>query len=176
MDKINKIMELMDTISYGFLDSNGNNLYVNNQEKLDVNFINSYIIQSPKKLLQTKCGMCFEQVELERELFLKSNIEIKTYFIYIDDNQGRPSHTFLVFYDNNKIYWFEHSWARYKGIHEYSSLKVLLEDVKQKMRLEHNYTNLKDGLYIYEYDKPREGLTCEEFYSYAIKGKTVLKN
>lgn len=41
-----------------------------------------------------------------------------------------PSHTFLVYQNNNYYYWFEHSWNKYMGVHQYKSMKKLYEDVK----------------------------------------------
>ena len=61
-----------------------------------------------------------------------NSIKNKTYFIYADNHDTLPSHTFLVFYKNNKVYWFEHSWYDMKGIHEYNNIKALLNDVKNK--------------------------------------------
>ena len=48
----------------------------------------------------------FDDLELERKLFEESNIKNETYFIYIDDKNYLPSHTFLVYYVDNKVYWF----------------------------------------------------------------------
>ena len=73
-------------------------------------FPNFYYLLSPAELLETKCGVCWDQVELERKLFNDSRIDCDTYFIYIDDHANLPSHTFLTFQLDGKFYWFEHSW------------------------------------------------------------------
>ena len=103
-----------------------------NSESWDKNFYNFYYLLSPEELLHSKCGVCWDQVELERKLFNDANINCDTYFIYIDDNENLPSHTFLIFQLNDKYYWFEHSWYDMKGIHEYNNIKALLNDVKNK--------------------------------------------
>ena len=167
---MNRILEIMDELSnieYGFKDKNGANLI--NSESWDKNFYNFYYLLSPEELLHSKCGVCWDQVELERKLFNDANINCDTYFIYIDDNENLPSHTFLIFQLNNKYYWFEHSWYDMKGIHEYNNIKALLNDVKNKfidsIKNEIN-SNLNYETFIYKYNKPKYHISCDEFYSY----------
>ena len=167
---MNRILEIMDelrNIEYGFKDKNGANLI--NSESWDENFYNFYYLLSPEELLHSKCGVCWDQVELERKLFNDANINCDTYFIYIDDNENLPSHTFLIFQLNNKYYWFEHSWYDMKGIHEYNNIKALLNDVKNKfidsIKNEIN-SNLNYETFIYKYNKPKYHISCDEFYSY----------
>ena len=167
---MNRILEIMDelrNIEYGFKDKNGANLI--NSESWDKDFYNFYYLLSPEELLHSKCGVCWDQVELERKLFNDANINCDTYFIYIDDNENLPSHTFLIFQLNNKYYWFEHSWYDMKGIHEYNNIKALLNDVKNKfidsIKNEIN-SNLNYETFIYKYNKPKYHISCDEFYSY----------
>ena len=167
---MNRILEIMDelrNIEYGFKDKNGANLI--NSESWDKDFYNFYYLLSPEELLHSKCGVCWDQVELERKLFNDANINCDTYFIYIDDNENLPSHTFLIFQLNNKYYWFEHSWYDMKGIHEYNNIKALLNDVKNKFidsRKNEINSNLNYETFIYKYNKPKYHISCDEFYSY----------
>lgn len=167
MDEILKIMNKLNDIEYGFKDANGNNLI--NSENWDKDFPNFYFLLSPEELLKCKCGVCWDQVELERNLFNDANIDCDTYFIYIDDNKNLPSHTFLTFKLNNKYYWFEHSWYDMRGIHEYNDLGTLLNDVKVKFidsRKNEINLNLNYDIYIYKYNKPKYHITCDDFYNY----------
>ena len=174
--KINEIMNIMNTIEYGFKDENGKNIINTNPQKWDDEFYKFYYLQTPEELLKSKCGVCWDQVELERKLFYDNNIEVKTYFIYIVDNDMLPSHTFLTYENNNKHYWFEHSWGIYKGIHEYESELELLLDIKKIFKKEHNYVSENFFLYIYEYEKPKEHITCDEFYEYIETQKLIKTN
>ena len=174
---INKIMSIMDNIEYGFKDEFGNNIKDTNPQKWEKDFFNTiYYLQTPEELLKSKCGVCWDQVELERKLFQENNIKFKTYFIYIVDNDMLPSHTFLTYEYNNKYYWFEHSWAKFKGIHEYTSKFQLLLDVKKNFINEHSYTNKNSFLFIYEYKKPKKHITCMEFYEYIETQKLIKLN
>ena len=174
--KINEIMDLMDSIEYGYKDKNGENIIKTNPQKWDNEFNNFYYLQSPEELLKSKCGVCWDQVELERKIMQDNNIKVKSYFIYIVDKDKLPSHTFLTYESNNKYYWFEHSWGKYRGIHEYETELELLLDVKQIFIKEHNYANKDHFLYIYEYIKPKEHITCNEFYKYIETQKLIKIN
>ena len=74
-----EIMKIMNDIEYGFKDEYGNNISVTNPEKWDDEFYNFYYLQTPDELLESRCGVCFDQVELERNLFEKNNINVNTY-------------------------------------------------------------------------------------------------
>ena len=163
-EKVNEIMEIMNSIEYGFKDKNGENI-INNKKKWDEEFNNFYYLQTPIELLETKCGVCWDQVELERYLFEKNKIEVSTYFIYMKEEDKLPSHTFLTFKENNKNYWFEHSWNKYKGIHEYETEKELLEDVKNKFINDHKEVK-NNIIYCYKYEIPPKHITCDNFYKY----------
>lgn len=172
MDNVKKIMNVMEQIEYGFLDNNGNNICDN--VELECMFNKVYYLMSPEELLNKKVGVCWDQVELERKLFEESNIKNETYFIYIDDKNNLPSHTFLVFYMNNKVYWFEHSWSTEKGIHEYNNLNNLLNDVEIKF-VKSRESEVDKGLavHIHKYNKPNYNISCDEFYNYIFTQKKV---
>lgn len=165
MENIAKIMQEMDKISYGTVNKDGINIFdiVDGEEQ----FGKVYHLLSPQELLEKKIGVCWDQVELERKFFDEKKISNETYFIYIDDRKFLPSHTFLVFYNNSKVYWFEHSWGYEKGIHEYNDLNELLKDVRQKFVLSRkDEIEQNDGVYLYKYKKPKFNITCDEFYDY----------
>lgn len=172
MDNIQKMMDIMEQIEYGFLDNNGNNICDN--VDLEYTFNKVYYIMSPEELLNKKIGVCWDQVELERKLFEESNIKNETYFIYIDDKNNLPSHTFLVYYVDNKVYWFEHSWFDEKGIHEYNNLNDLLNDVEIKF-IKSRENEVPKGLdvHIYKYNKPNYNISCNEFYNYIFTQKKI---
>lgn len=172
MDNVQKIMDVMKQIEYGFLDSNGNNIF--NNIEVEYTFNKVYYLMSPEELLNKKVGVCWDQVELERKLFEENNIKNETYFIYIDDKNNLPSHTFLVFYMNDNVYWFEHSWFDEKGIHEYNNLNDLLNDVEIKfVKSRENEVEKGSDVHIHKYNKPNYNISCDEFYNYIFTQKEV---
>jgi hypothetical protein len=173
--KINDIMNIMETITYGFNDENGNNIITENPKKWDEEFYKFYYLQSEEELLKSKCGVCWDQVELERKLLSNINVKVKSYFICIYDEDNVPSHTFITYEENNKYYWFEHSWNKYKGIHSYSSLKDLLLDIKEKF-INYNKNVDSQNTFVYEYNKPKNHISCQEFYDYIETQKLIKLN
>lgn len=172
MNNIQKIMDIMNQIEYGFLDDNGNNICDNIDFESTFNKV--YYLMSPEELLNKKVGVCWEQVELERRLFEENNIKNETYFIYIDDKNNLPSHTFLVYYMDSKVYWFEHSWFDEKGVHEYNNLNDLLNDVEIRF-IKSRENEVPKGLdvFIYRYNKPNYNISCDEFYRYIFTQKKI---
>ncbi len=163
-----EIMELMKNIEYGFVDKERNKYKV-----VDDKYQNNYILQSPNEVIKNKIGLCLDQVELERYYFKSSDLNIKTYFIVYDDNMYK-AHTFLTFEKNNKYYWFEHSWGKFMGIHEYISLKELLLDIKLKFiryELDNNYN--KEKFTLYEYKRPKYHVSLKEFCNHCSSGKLI---
>lgn len=173
--KIKKIQNIMSEIKYGFLDKNNKNIIETDIEKWDNEFNEFYYLQSPQELLKTKCGVCWDQVELERYLFKQEKINIKTYFICTYDNDNLPSHTFLMYKEKDKYIWFENSWQEYRGIHKYENKKQLLLDIKNKFIKSHN-TSKDAPTIIYEYKKPKYHITCQEMYDYCETQKIIKLN
>ena len=165
---MDEIMKIMNQIDYGFKDDKGFNL-IEKEEEWN-HFEEFYYLQTPEELLKSKCGVCWDQVELERKLFKEKGYNIKTYFIYIQDDDMLPSHTFLVIDDN---IWFEHSWYNQRGIHKYETLKDLLEDVEQKFIEEKDNLSENAICYLYEYQTPPEHIKCMPFYDYISTQKQI---
>lgn len=164
-----EIMNLMDKIHYGWVDYNGNS-YVD----VDKNFSDKYRLQSPKEIIKSNLGVCWDQVELERYYFKNSVLKLETYFIVYYDNQKCPTHTFLIYEKNNKYYWFEHSWKKFKGIYEYDTKLDLLSDVKKKFtKIELNDNYDKDNLKIYNYTKPKYNISVDEFIKHCENGINI---
>lgn len=170
---MNEIMDLMDSIEYGFKDEMGENIIDVNPQKWDNEFDKFYYLQTPEELLKSRCGVCWDQVELERKLFQEKGFKFKTYFIYIADGEMLPSHTFLVCEYRNKYYWFEHSWSKYRGIHEYQHELDLLLDVKKLFVKDHDYVRDNAHLFVYEYESPKKHISCTDFYAYIETQKLV---
>lgn len=165
----NKVMDLMSKINYGWVDKN-NIKHINDFDT----YSDDYILQSPNDIIKSQIGVCWDQVELERYYFKKFNNSIKTFFIVHYDDDKCPTHTFLIFEKNNKYYWFEHSWEKFRGIHTYNTLNELLNDIENKfIHCELNNHYNKNNLKIYEYTKPKYNISTQEFYSHCENGKLI---
>lgn len=159
------ILSIMDyfrfaqqNFKYGWIDKYGN-------KHLGVNDAATYSLQSPLELLKSRVGICWDLTELSRSFFEEmTDLKIETYYLFYDDNAGCPCHTFLVFYKNGKVYWFEPmcnvSSFCYSGIYQFENISVLLNQVcevflkinsKYYSLLPNNYN--PDKIFLYKYEK-----------------------
>lgn len=162
-----KVVEELAKIRLGYIDKNKNKLI-----RCGYDFKAIYVLQSSDQVAENKVGLCFDQVEYERELISKMNISNRTYFIMYQDSDVGPAHAFLIFKDNNKYYWFENAWFKYRGIHEYDTKEEALLDVKYKfIATLDSYTESK--LRIYEFDKPRSGINYVKYIGNAMNGRII---
>lgn len=164
-----EIYNLLDTVTYGWMDKNKEKHF-----SVDSSYFENYYLQTPKEVIQNKIGVCWDQVELERECFKKSPYLAQTYALVYYDNQSCPMHTFLVYKKGNQYYWFEHAFKKYKGIHAYPTLENLLFSVRSKfIEEEIKGAFLNKNLCLYEYFTLPKHSTCEEFYQHIEKSKNI---
>ena len=165
------ISDLMNNITYGWLDIDGQK-----NEHLGEYFCEHYFLRSAEQIISDGFGICWDQVELERYYFSKNNIDCETYFLVCYDDKNDPSHTFLVFESDNKYYWFEHSYGKYKGIHEYRSKNELLLDVRDKFINDDNHKEMlknENRPFMYKYLQPKTGINTIDFYKHCANGEVI---
>lgn len=164
-----EIMDLMHDIEYGWMDKNNDK-----HSSIDNTFSDTYQLQSPNEIINSKVGVCWDQVELERYYFKANAWNIRTYFIVYYDQDKCPTHTFLTFQKDNKYYWFEHSWKKYLGIWQYDTMESLLLDIKNKFIMDEVKDKYQlENLCLFEYIKPSYHLSVQEFYTHCEKGNIV---
>jgi hypothetical protein len=77
-----------------------------------------------------------------------------------------------VFNDNDKYYWLENAWIKYKGVHEYDSKEELLSDVVKKF-----VATIKDGnvnkTRLYQFDKPNYGINYNKYVKHCLSGISI---
>ena len=165
-----KVTEELDKIRLGYMDRKGNK-YVTCDEK----FRDLYYLQTPHSVMENGIGLCFDQVELERYLVSKMGINHRTYFMSYQKRALGPAHTFLLFKENDKYYWFENAWYKYKGIHEYDTKEEALLDIKKKfVATIDDYDESK--FRMYEFDKPRAGINYTKYIGNAMNGIVIKLN
>ena len=144
---------------YGWIDQDGN-------RHIGVNDGKTYRLQSPDELVKSKLGICWDRTELYRDYFdSMTDLKFETYYLLYDDGKGCPSHTILVYYKDDKVYWFEPMFQNcdcyYSGIHEYKNIDELLIDFKNvwiKDAILNKFILRKyreSSISIYKYVKPK---------------------
>ncbi len=176
LDEACDILEFFqNNIEYGILDIN-EEIHRITDENFWSDFGKYFILKSPEELFKTKIGVCFDQVELSRNLFAEKNIETKTYFICYFENLY--AHSILAFEENGKFYWLETSHRAFIGVHEYESGNQLLKDFKHKFvhnelsKVPTNYDESK--LKIFEYKRPKYGINCERYFEHMKNSKRII--
>lgn len=174
-----KLQLFMDKyIKYGFVDNKGK-IYSNSTSKeWQEKWYPTCTIQDGEEVLNTGYGTCFDQVELERKWFAENNYYFKTIFICFEVNKPNnlPTHSFLIYEDNNKYYWFEHSFEKYKGIHEFNSYDEAIKYVKDK-QLEYAIEigqvtkEDKNNIGAYEFLQPNKNCNVDEYLLNATLNK-----
>lgn len=93
--------------------------------------------KTAKEVLDTGTGHCAEQSYLEKEVL--DNLGYETFLVMVKENNSKKeygaegsAHVFLVYKEGKNYCWFEHSMQHAKGIHKYTSLEALLQDVANR--------------------------------------------
>ncbi len=164
---INEFLKYMQSnFYYGWIDKFGNKHKGSNDADL-------YSLQTPNELLTSHLGICWDMTELARCFFKNmTSLKFETYYLFYDDDKGCPSHSILVFYDNDSVYWFEPMFndniCFYGGIHKYNNIFELLKDFKRifiKNALLKKFINPdydKEKFYIYKYEQPKYHINGHE--------------
>ena len=156
------LLKLMSEFDYKWMDKNGNF-----HDEITPNMYEEYSLMTPEEVLKYKCGICVDQTEFERDWFNKHNFKHKVMTIQIIRKDTAPGHTFLIYQDNNKYYWFENAWYDERGIQEYNSYEELIEDIKYKFIAQNNIQdNEMHNLEIFESLKYPYHLSYEEMDEY----------
>lgn len=163
----NTVKEKISNIHLGYRDKDGN-LY----SGFKWNFKDVFYFQSPKQLLDSKIGTCFEQVELERDIISKLGVDLRTYFIHYPSDTYDIAHAFLIYKDAKKYYWLENAWLKYKGLHIYTTKEELFNDVLNKF-----VATIPNGEFkkvkLYLYERPRFGINYIKYLSHCINGRSM---
>lgn len=134
------------------------------------NSFKDYLTLSPNQFKKYKGGICWDYVAYEYPYFKShfSNVKIKSFFFAIvKNNMITDTHTFLLFYMNDKVYWFEDSWKPHCGIYEYNNEDEAISNITDILR-----GSSKDDWFIVEYnagDKKFIGIPEREYISIMAK-------
>lgn len=176
--KIDTPEELLDfmnkNIKYGYLGKNGK-IYHEDDTDFNSKWYSEYVLESPNDVLNNLCGNCFDQVELEREWFLKHNYEIKTIFemVKLEYKNNYQMHAFLVYKDkSNNWNWFENADFNNRGIYTFNTLESLLKFQHEKYLELLKKSNIKDEekdkIIITEFTKPKEKICVYEYLEHVL--------
>lgn len=182
MNDIKTPEELLDFMSkntnYGYLGQSGR-IYHYDDVDFDSNWFNDYILESSDEFFKYRYGNCWDQVEFERNWFLQHGYEIKTIYemVLLDYDNNYPSHSFLIYKDNNSWCWFENADFNNRGIHRFNTFKELLEFQYKKYLAFLKEFNISkeeiDRIIMTDFDKPKENISASEYLNHVINSKMI---
>lgn len=164
------LLYMNENIKYGFVDSKGKKYGPWNNEEFQYNNRIKWKLSSPKRLLKVKFGHCYDQVELERDWLTKNGYCCKTFYIWFELPfiNSYSTHTYLIYENDGKYYYFEHSDFNNRGIYSFDSIEDAINYqknlyIESNKKRNHIDDEILQHLHIYEYDKPKYGCNMNEF-------------
>jgi len=181
MNTPEELLQFMDAITYGFVDDEGEKYGSWDEESFEKNVVTKWKLSCPKRLMKVGYGHCFDQVELERDWFMKHNYLFQTFYIMflLDEPNDYTTHTFLVYQKKNNWYLFEHADYYDKGIHVFSSLEEVLQyKMYYHIKINQKYNRVGEEeikqLRIFSYDDVPYAICFQDFINYILdNGKDV---
>ena len=179
-----ELLIFMDNIKYGIYGTD-NKEYINDgTEESNRVFqeasITKYALADKDRVLKYGLGQCFDQTELERFWFREHNYEFKTIFIWFlfDYENTYPTHSYLIYKENNKYCYFEHADEINRGIYKFDTYE---EAIKFQMNKHIEYTKLNNivddeiikHLHIYEYNISKYNISFDEFIDNILNSKEI---
>lgn len=160
-----ELLEFMSDFDYKWMDKDGNF-----HDEIIPDMYDDFSLMSPGEVKKNKCGICVDQAEFERDWFSRHNYNHKVMTIQIIREESAPGHTFLIYEDNNKHYWFENAWYDERGIHEYNTYEELIDDIKNKFIIQNDIKEDEmDNLQIFESIKYPYHLSYKEMDEYKYR-------
>lgn len=172
---------ILNKFDYGYFTKDGK--YYDEKHTGD---FSDYTTMDPHDVIKFAVGVCWDFAETEAYLFDKlfnykiTNKALKngTYSLYYmehDDSKGiSPTHTWLAYMENDKVYLFESSWLKYQGIHEFNSEMEMIEfyDKGQRENESKRGNKLRGSIFIKYLPVKRYGLKPLEFMTHIYKCNT----
>ena len=155
-------------IKYGFVSSYDNKIYVRKQvsdELYEDMLFNTYFLQTPEQLLESKYGICYDQVELAKKWFLDNGYDVFTYF------SDCHNHTILIYKDKNTYNLFERSFPKNNSIYRSTTLEDAL-DIYKKIQFENNDV---ETIKLYKYDDLSYGIGFYDFINKCKEGNDIIE-
>lgn len=184
MDEIKTPEELLNfmsnNINYGYLGKNGR-IYKFDDIDYNSDWYNQYILENSEEILKNLYGNCWDQVELEREWFLKNGYEVETIYemVKLDYENEYPTHSFLIYKDKNDEWcWFENADFNNRGIYRFNSFDDLLNyQYKKYVELlkTFNISNEEiNKIIITKFNKPKEHISAPDYLNHTINSTRIV--
>ena len=171
----NDLFKFINNIKYGYVDRKSN-IHIGDDEK----WFSTYKLQSKDELLTNMVGNCYDVVELLR-FFLERNYKVETFFMMIalPYKNNYPTHSYLIYLDNNCYNLIENKFGLNEGIHVFKTRKEVIKyKASSYLKLLRNIYNLKEDdekhFVITSFDKPKSVISASSYIDNALSSHSVL--
>jgi hypothetical protein len=124
------LLNFMQCIQYGWVDSEKVRKFDKSVGD-DTEFNERYRLMRPYEVYKKRVGVCQDQAIFE--WYVLSHLGIPCEVVFLQQFYT-STHTFLVYKEEEKLYWFENSFQVCRGIHgPFSSIYDIVERVYQSM-------------------------------------------
>ena len=158
-------------LQYGF--TYRGKVFTDFEPDFQANMDKYYKLRLGEDLIRSGYGVCWDVCELERDFLISAHIPHECYFLesFVSRDEGGPTHTFALYQENGKWYWFEYTWLYYRGIHEFDTKQQALKDIYNK------YVDFYDrklyDIKLYKTDKVCRRLDTYEFVEHCLGGEKI---
>lgn len=164
-----------DHIMYGFKGTDEELYTEDDSENFKFGEETAWKLSSPSKVLEDGYGICWDQVEFERQWFVEHDFVVKTLFMWFELDHENPytTHTFLIYEEENKYCLFEHADCQNRGIKKFDSYKDALyyqieNHLKSNKKIAPMTKDIVECLHIYEYQKPPFEINKYDFIDFIL--------
>ena len=171
LETIKQFNDITNQMEY-IIPNNGDIIYNIKSE----DFLHKYRVLSPMEFEMYDGGVCWDYVIYQANWFKKNKpkIKYKTFYFEIVDDNNNPTHTFMLFYYKDKVYWFESSWKDHVGIFEFLNenqaltyiTSLLIDAHPKEIEIRDQFITLFNPL-----DKKLLGLKCADYMEFMISRK-----
>jgi len=169
------MLYLNENFEFGVIDKLGNKYFDSNSNEFESICKTQWKLRSVDSLLKEGIGHCYDQVEIERDWFLKNVFVIKNFWVSVcqqGEETSRLDHSYLVYKDNNFWKLFEHSDSSNRVILKFNSLRnAVICQTKHPVSLAKEFGLPQKAFSIRrkEYRQPPTNLKMEEFLQFIDK-------
>ena len=172
---MSELLNTINEIQYGYLDKD-NNIHIGDDEE----WFFKYKLQSKEELLTNMVGNCYDVTELLRSC-LEDTYSVETFFMIITlpYKNNYPTHSYLVYIDNNSYNLIENKFGLNEGIHKFKTREevVRYQALSYLKFLRDNYNLTRDEekyFVITSFDKPKSGISASTYIDNALSSPRVL--
>lgn len=173
-----ELLDYMDShFEYGYLGID--KLHRLDDPDFDSEWYDKYVLSNYNDVVKNNLGNCYDMTEFERTWFEDHDYEVTTIYeiVALDYENDYETHSYLIYKDGGKYYYFEFSDFDHRGIHKYDDMASIIKDnysrylnnLMKKGITEEEIDNIR----IFSFEKPKEHIDAHDYIKHVTNGKRL---